>query len=350
MSQAKTEKPTPKRQRDARKKGNIVFSADACTAAVLCAGLIMIAKYAGSGLAGWKRLLGDLWRPNNFAGKTSGLSMWTDAVKFIVKASAVVILPVMAAGLSIGFLQVGPLFRKLKPDMSHINPAKGFKNLFNKKKMVDLVKTTLKFSMTVGVLAKLLWNRSMPVLFVSDTSLEAATLCFSRLTSLVFQFAVVLAALFGIIDYLLQKHRWLQDLKMSRQEVLQEYKEAEGDPLLKGLRKQFHQEMLESSLADRVSRSRFVVVNPTRYAVAVEYDDQWQGAPRVTAKGYMDSAAKIRAVAGEHNVPVLRHPPLARKLFELSIDQEIPEDLFQAIAELLVFIVRLSPEDKKRYR
>lgn len=137
---------------------------------------------------------------------------------------------------------------------------------------------------------------------------------------------------------------------MSRQELIQEHKDSEGDPLIKGLRKQFHQEMLQSSLVDRVARSRFVVVNPTHYAVAIEYDDQWQGAPRVTAKGFMESAAKIRAVAAEHNVPVLRHPPLSRKLFELSIDQEIPEDLFKAIAELLVFIIRLSPEDKKRYR
>ena len=350
MSEAKTEKPTPKKQREARKKGNIAFSPDACTAAVLLAGFIMVAGYAVSGFAGWKRFLGELWNPKHFVGHPSGVSMPFDAIKFIVKNSAVVMLPAMVAGLLIGFLQVGPLFRKLEPDLSHVNPAKGLKKLFNTKKLVDLVKTTVKFLLTSVILVKLLWNQLISVLFVADTSLEAATVCFSKLTGQVFQIAVVLAVIYGIVDFLLQRHRWLKDLKMSRQELIQEHKDSEGDPLIKGLRKQFHQEMLQSSLVDRVTRSRFVVVNPTHYAVAIEYDDQWQGAPRVTAKGFMESAEKIRAVAAEHNVPVLRHPPLARKLFELSIDQEIPEDLFKAIAELLVFIIRLSPEDKKRYR
>lgn len=350
MSQSKTEKPTPRKQCEARRKGNVAFSTDISAAAALCAGFAVMAFCAGLAFTGWVHLLDELWSPDGFNQKPIAANVLSKTLKFILKMSSAVMFPVLAAGILAGFIQVGPLVRKLTPDLSRLNPVKGFRNLFTARKMIELIKTSLKFFFTLSILAWLIWDRLHPMCMVQSCSIESMVVFLCSVTGVFLRWSAALMVLYGLFDYPFQKHWWLKDLKMTRQEIQKEHKDSEGDPLLKSLRKQQYQEILHAGLSERITRSRLVVVNPTRYAVAIEYDEQWPGAPRVSAKGFMDSATRIRAMASRKNVPVLRHPPLARRLYELAVDQEIPEELFRAVAELLVFILTLHPEDRKQYR
>jgi flagellar biosynthesis protein FlhB len=350
MSQNRTEKATEKKQRDSRKKGNVAYSSDASAAAVFGVGFMLIIIMAGSGISRWKQWLRIIWSEDVFSGRVDIVSLIEEITSEILLMSSWVMLPAMLSGVLIGFLQVGPLFRKVDADVSRLNPVKGIQNLFTRKKFQELAKTLIKFKIAIIVFVWIVMSRILPLFSMWDVTLESKMAFCAQFLEILFKHSLCLAAGFGVTDYFLQKHWWLHELKMTIREVRDEFRDSEGDPVLKGLRKQMYQEIVFQNVSERVSRSRLVIVNPTRYAVAIEYDERWSGAPRIVAKGYLHSAARIRSVARESGIPVLRHPPLARRLYELAIDQEIPEDLFKAVAELLIYLIRLSHAERSRCR
>src|SRR5262249_45840025 len=163
---------------------------------------------------------------------------------------------------------------------------------------------------------------------------------------LLFKAGLIFLAL-GAADVLLQKRLHLKSLMMSKYEVQKEFKEDEGDPHIKHLRKHLHEQMLANDVAAKVPEADVVVVNPTHIAVAIEYDESAMNAPAVSAKGQELLAERIIALARQHRVPIIRQVPLARSLFELEVGREIPEDLYAAVAEVLNWVYALSQQQRE---
>jgi len=249
------------------------------------------------------------------------------------------------AAAAMDFLQVKALFslEVIKPKLEKLDPLKGFQNKFFKAKTyLELLKTVIKFTVIFAVAyAAFMGSLSDIVLTVRGDLLTSGRLASKLMFSLLFKAALFFLAL-GAADVLLQKRLHLKSLMMSKYEVQKEFKEDEGDPHIKHLRKQLHEQMLANDVAAKVPVADVVVINPTHIAVAIEYDESAMNAPVVSAKGQLLLAQRIIALARQHSVPVLRQVPLARSLFEVEIGSEIPEDLYAAVAEVLNWVYAIS--------
>jgi len=237
-------------------------------------------------------------------------------------------------------------FEVIKPKLEKLNPVKGFQNLFFKPQTyLELLKTLLKFAVVFAVAYTSLKGSMHDVILTArvDTG-RAAALASGLMFSVLFKAAGAFVVL-GAGDYLLQKRMHLKTLKMSKYEVQKEYKEDEGDPHIKHLRKQLHEQMLANNVAVKVPQAKAVVVNPTHLAIAIEYDEGVMNAPVVSAKGQDELAQNIIALARAHRIPIIRQVPLAHSLFKVDVGTEIPESLYGAVAEILNWVYSLSQQE-----
>jgi FlhB-like protein len=243
--------------------------------------------------------------------------------------------------------------KPITPDIKKINPVNGIKNLVNKKKLVELVKTTLKF-VVIGYLSYIALRDAM-----RDVVLIVRSELFIGLRvigSIVWDFCIKIGGVFIVIaaaDAFYQKKRYIKENMMSKYDVKQEYKQSEGDPHHKAARKQFHQEILNSAAPANIKNADVVVRNPHQIAVALKYDkegdsEDGKGAPKVIAKGERIWADQILEAAKRYGVPIVRNVPLAQALNKLEIDEEIPEELYEAVAEVLNFVYQLAEEQRKK--
>jgi flagellar biosynthetic protein FlhB len=355
MSQGgeKTEQPTEKRLRDARRKGQVAKSQD-LTSAVLLTVAVAVLALAGSQTG---RLLSDAMRNSivhatTFKGDlqlpAATAEIWS-ALSTMALALAPLMVALFAIALLVGYLQVGPVFsfEAIKPDFKKLNPAEGFKQKFLKPRpYLELVKTILKMVIAGVVIGSVIWSNRADIVRLSTQNATNAT---AFAASIIFQIGLRVAIVFlvlGLGDRFLQKFLHLRELKMSKQEVKEEYKETEGNPLIKSARRRVHLEILQQAMMAAVKRADVVVVNPTHVAVALKYDRAAMDAPLVVAKGAELMAQQIREIAKESDVPILRDVPLARALFELDVDGAIPEDLYEAVAEVLRWVYQLAEERK----
>jgi len=353
MAGEKTEQPTAHRLQDARKKGQVFKSQDVTQAAAFLAATGIL---AGGGSIIAEQLSGlvrESFRPELFrtslepvallnvltSGFTRFLFVTTPVVTGIALVSALVI-----------FLQVKPLFSPevVKPKFDKLNPIEGFRNLFFKAKTyVDLGKNLLKFGLILAIVYVLVRSYLPEVaqsvrLGVPESFGLAGTLVKGLLLR-----AGGVFLLIGAADFMLQKKFHMKSLMMSKEEVKQEHKQEEGDPHIKHMRKHIAQEMVLGGAAVKVPKAAVVVVNPVHIAVALDYDSKNMGAPQVVAKGRGEMAAKIRAIADEHKVPVVQNIPLARSLFTVELDREVPEDLYEAVAEVLNWVFEMKQKQKQ---
>jgi flagellar biosynthesis protein FlhB len=252
------------------------------------------------------------------------------------------------ASAAMNFLQVKALFSMevIKPKLEKVNPLKGFQNTFFKAKTyLELLKTLIKFAVIFAVAyAAFMGSLKDVILTVREQPLNAGRLASSLMFSLLFKVGLIFLVL-GAADFLLQKRMHLKSLKMSKYEVQKEYKEDEGDPHIKHLRKHLHEELLANDVMKKVPVADAVIVNPTHIAVAIEYDETSMNAPIVSAKGTLRIAERIIALAREHHVPIVRQIPLARSLYKVEVGSEVPEDLYAAVAEVLNWVYTLSREE-----
>ncbi|MBN1878544.1 EscU/YscU/HrcU family type III secretion system export apparatus switch protein [bacterium] len=350
MSERRTEKPTEKKKRDARKRGQVAYSTDTSAAAVFIAGFGILLVNASKFIAIWVAQLEWFWSSERMNGSWDWVHVLGKFAHVIISMSIPIIFSALLFGWTIGYLQVGPLFRTTKVDLSRLMPIQYFQKTFTIRRLQDILKNICKLSLVITTICLLIKNHLPALILVDQSSLESVVGFCKEIIIHAGFILLILGSFYGFVDYLLQRYWWLRELKMTRQEVLREHKDAEGDPTIKERRKQMHREISEMLLFERVSAARVVVVNPTHYAVAIQYEDHWETAPRVVAKGYLKSAEKIRAIASENNVPVLRNPPLARRLYDLSLDQEIPSEFFRAVAELLIYLQSLSYQERMRCR
>jgi flagellar biosynthetic protein FlhB len=248
------------------------------------------------------------------------------------------------AGLAMDFLQVRALFTldPLVPKLEKLNPIEGLKNMFKAKQLVELIKSMLKISITGYVVFGVVKDS---LALVVGTVHGDAAMTLLVLGELVYRVAVKVALLyflFAIFDVWFQGHSFKKDMMMTKDEVKREYKESEGDPHHKAKRKELHQEILESAAMENVKSADVVVTNPDHIAVAIRYDKANDQAPRVIARGYDSRAQAIKQLAREGDVAILRNVPLAHALVRVEIGDEIPEDLYDAVAEVLNFVYGLK--------
>ncbi len=345
----KTEKATAKKKRDARKKGQVVQSRDLTTAVIFLAVMVtinMTTDYYTTRVIAFYRLVSDLMT------ETEGLFSFGNIIPLFQQAIEeliVLILPVLmvalATGLLLSFLQVGALFttETLKFKLDKINPISGFKKLFSLRSLVELVKSLLKGGILVAVVLNYLFGRQGEILSVLDLSVaQIAALMWELLFGVGVRAAAVLLAL-AVLDYAYKVWQNEKDLRMSKKEIKDEYKESEGDPLLKSKIKEKQRQFAMSRMMQEVPEADVIITNPTHFAVAVRYDLARAQAPVVVAKGQDLVAMNIKKIGGENDVPIVENKPLARSLYDLcDLGDLVPPDLYEAVAEVLAYVYRLK--------
>jgi type III secretion protein U len=340
----KTEQPTPKKLRDARKKGQVAKSKEVSSAAGL------IGLFALIWLA-WDFILDNLKElvllPTAFYGVPfrDALPAVMDGVvtKFLV-ISVPVVIAAFVLGILSNFFQIGALFafEAVKPDLKKIDPTQGIKKIFSMNNLFELLKSTIK----ILFLAFLLWMvikesvdslLKLPYYGVSGIAIVLPAML--KKVAIFTSFAFIVVA---VLDFFFQKYQHIKKLKMSKDEVKREYKEMEGDPIIKGKRKQLHREL---AMQDTVQKARKASVIVTRLAVALFYDKDKTKLPVVLAKGEDLLAKRIIEVAHEEGIPIMQNVPLARDLYDHGqIDQYIPSELIKPVAEVLRWVQQLKEE------
>ncbi|MCE3235930.1 MAG: flagellar biosynthesis protein FlhB [Vampirovibrio sp.] len=249
-------------------------------------------------------------------------------------------------GIAGDFFQVGPIFatKAVSPKFDKLNPVKGFQNIFSQRTLVELVKNIIKV-LILGYMAWIVFEKYMGH-FLAIGGTENIFSILGVLGEVVMQFIFYAGGAFlaiGMADFLFQRWKYMQDQKMSFKELKDEFKNTEGDPMVKHAIRQRRMQMLQQSMLEAVPTADVVTTNPIHIAVALKYNADVMEAPRVVAKGTELFAERIKEIAAQHGVPVVENPVVARALFRLvEIDQEIPPDLYQAVAEILMFAWRLK--------
>jgi flagellar biosynthetic protein FlhB len=350
MSSEKTEQPTAKKLRDAREKGQVARSRDLAVAGATVAATIAIAQL-GSRLVGGlsERLARGLTHFGDEPLKTISAGDLTGLVITGITALVVLVGPIavatMVAGVGLQGVQGGWVFSSeaLHFNWGRLSPAQGMKRFAFLQSGVETLKTLA----AVGVIAWLAWG-SIDALMSESlampwmTPLGAAALGWDRTESFLWKVAWGLAAL-AIADYGLQRYRHTSALKMSKQEIRDEAKQAEGSQEVKGRVRAIQRDMARRRMINDVGRATVVITNPTHYAVALEYRRGEMSAPVVLAKGADHIAAAIREKARHHGVPMVENKPLAQTLYKTAeVGQAIPGQLFAAVAEVLAQLIRLK--------
>ena len=344
MSSDKTEQPTAKRKREARRDGNLARSTEVVVWAQMLAAAFLLPACLGLGMGSLRQVMYQVGLLVTRPDAEAAVGLMSSGVTRGLLAIAPLALGMVAIGLIGNFAQTGLAFsgKALRPQFSRVSPAKGLKRLLSPHSAWEAVKAALK----LVVLTAVAWpgvahigaalgggSRMASGHVLSVTA--SATLNLIRSTALA---GLVLAAL----DYGFQRRRVRKSLMMTRQEVRDEYRQSEGDPMTRSRIRQRQVEMSRNRMMAAVAVSSVVVVNPTHIAIALEYRPEL-GAPRVVAKGQGHIAARIREEAEKHNVPVVRDVPLARTLHAAcKLGQAVPADLYEAVARLLAFVFNLK--------
>lgn len=354
----KTEKPTPKRLADARKKGDVAKSKDVTATVTLFVWLIVLmfgAGYAGRQMIGLFDDGFELIGGNQpFDAALSQLGM--HALWALIGLSALMLLPAAITGVLTEFLQGGGVFttEKLKPSLDKLNPVEGLKRMFSLDNLVELAKTLGKVALIIfvvwlvlrGSLAEII-ERTGPILLPaaeSDGRAAAASILLYTgalvRNALLWTFAVFLMV--AVLDMAWQKHSYLKKLRMSLRDIREEMKENEGNPLIKSNRRQLHEEWANQNAVGAARGANVLVVNPTHIAIALAYDPESCPVPMMTAKGEGPLAAAMREAAQEAGIPIIRHVQVARRLYEDGgVDELIPRDMFDAIAQIILWAKRV---------
>jgi flagellar biosynthetic protein FlhB len=343
----KTEDPTPKRLEEGRKRGQVALSREINNWIMLLTATILIGFAAGNvmgGLSDHMRLY--LERAHDMPGSADGIAfMLSGAFKEVLSILALPFIVLAVAAFIAPFIQVGPLFAPevIKPDFSKISPMKGFKRLFSLRSIMEFVKGILKISLisVVGVIilypfyGRIDHMVGLPLPLMLD---ELLTLVIRLMIGVLVALIVV-----AVIDLLFQRSDHTKKMRMTKQELKDEYKQTEGDPHIKARLRSLRQERARQRMMAAVPDADVIITNPTHYSIALKYDPEFMEAPQCVAKGADDVALRIREVAKEHDIVIYEEPPLARVLFDLvDIDDFIPQEHYQAVAKIISYVFKLK--------
>jgi len=343
----RTERPTPKRLEEARKKGQVPRSTELSTAAVVLiagAGLHFMGRSLGSGLFELMRTGLSLSREQALD-ESRAVGMFAASALHAIMACAPILgltlVAALLAPMAIGGWNMS--FGVLAPDFSRLSPMTGFGRMFSVRGVVELAKAFAKFGLIAFVASAFLWLKRGELLELGGESTGAAI---GHAITLSGQALLVLAgslAFIAAVDVPWQLFQHMKQLRMTRQEVRDEMRESEGNPEIKGKIRQLQQDMAKRRMMSEVPKADVVITNPTHFAVALRYDDKRMRAPIVVAKGADEVAARIREIAGEHRVPIFEAPPLARALFRsVDLNREVPANLYVAVAQVLTYVFQVK--------
>lgn len=348
----KTEEPTPERLRKLRKEGNVAKSQDISSAVsflVVFSVLALSMPFIGARIF---QHFHDAVRVANRVGPESGsgVELLYDAILVMLLCAGPALVAELVIKPVMTIAQIGFLFtlKPVTPDLKKIDPINGFKNLVNKKKLVELLKTTLKFALISYISYLALRDAIGDVVLMIRSDLGLGLTVIARIIT---EFCLKIGVVFVVIaaaDAIYQKKRYLKENRMSKYDVKQEYKQSEGDPQLKAERKRIHKEIVDGASPDAVKGATTVVTNPDHIAVALRYERGDESAPTIVAKGNRIWAEKIKEAAKRYGVPIVRNVPLAQALNQLEVGDEIPEELYEAVAEVLNFVYTLAEEQKHK--
>ncbi len=356
MSQSKTEKATPKKRKDERKKGNVPQSKDITSVIsllIIFSVLKLIFPYIYEAT---KRffyfIMGEMAVIDVFSDSTKN-----DIIGEVIKLLVIAIVPLLIISVAISISVTGAqtkfLFSKeaLKPKLNKFNPINGFKRIFSIRSSVELIKNLIKIAIITVILYKFIYVRvvEMAKMLFLDL-LNSSAYVLNSVVMMVYMVCIIFVFVAGL-DYMYQRWEYERKIKMSKQEIKEEFKQMEGDPQIKGKIKQKQREMATSRMMQAVPTADVVIKNPTHFAVALKYDTETDNAPIVVAKGQDELALRIIAVAEKAGVYVLEDRPLARAIYATAeVKMEIPYAYYTAIAEVfaLVYSVRNNEKDKKR--
>lgn len=346
----KTEKATPKKREDERKKGKVSKSQDVNTAFLLLFVFMILFIFGGS----MKETMTEFYRQtftefiNWDVTQDSVHRVFTGASIEVVKMLAPVIIIVIVAGLASNLMQIGFLFttEPLKFDLKKIDPIQGAKRIFSIRALVELLKSLFKIVFIATITFAIIWMYKDDMMMMAFFNVEGALSFFGKIT-IIMGISATFALLFlAVFDYAYQRYDYEKNMKMSKQDIKDEHKNIEGDPLIKSKIREKQRQMAMRRMMSEVPGADVVVTNPTHYAVAIKYDEEKASAPYVVAKGSDEIALKIKEIAKKHDVITVENRPLARGLHsQTEIGDVIPEEFFKAVAEVLAYVYRLNGKE-----
>ena len=343
----KTEDPTPKKIEESRKKGQVALSREINNWVMLFTGTIVVLAIGPSTLSALKNhMQAYIAKAHVLPGIPGGFGLVLgDSFWIVLGALMLPLLILMAAAFLAPFLQIGPLFAPevIKPDISKVSPIKGFSRLFSMRSIMEFVKGILKIGIigTVGVILLYPFYGTidhmvgLPIPIMLD---ELQGLVIRLMAGILVVLLVV-----AVIDLVYQRYEHHKKMRMTKQELKDEYKQTEGDPHVRAKLRQLRQEKARTRMMQAVPEADVVITNPTHYSIALKYEPEEMDAPIVVAKGFDDLAMRIREVAKEHDIPLYENKPLARVLFDtVEIDQMVPPEHYQAVAEVISYVFQLK--------
>ena len=347
QGQEKTEAPTEKKRRESREEGQVAFSRELPSAALLAGILLTLIATSPLILDTFREMTTQIFREMSKADELSIGSLYdlsgeifsTLLPAFAPFAAIIVLVGILASVLQVG---VQITLKAIAPKFNKISPLTGLKRLFSTQSLADFLKSMAKL-IIVGIVGYITYMDKITELNGLSVATPEAILEYNFTVVAEVSGKIVLALVaIAIFDYLYQRWHHEKQLMMTKQEVKEETKQTEGDPQLKARIRQIQREMSNARMMQEVPKADALIVNPTHFSVAILYDRDVMEAPEVTAKGTDHMALRMRTVARENSVPILERPELARDLYaNVEIGETIPERFYKAIAEILAFVYRL---------
>lgn len=347
FSGEKTEKATPQKRQESKRKGQVAKSAELPSAMIMIGGILLL-----SFLGGWMldqvlaiyrinftEYIAWDWTEKNVRTLFEGMTM--NAMKLMA--------PMMGAAIVFGilgnFIQVGAMFTTdpLKMKLDRLDPIQGAKRIFSVRALVELAKSLLKISIIGFAAFTVLWGEKEELFLLSQKSLTESLSFIGGLVLKLGITASIILLVLAILDYMYQKYEFEKNIRMSKQDIKDEYKKSEGDPLIKQKIKERQRSMSMNRMIQDLPNADVLITNPTHYAIAIQYDAETMEAPKVIAMGKDHLALKIKEKAKELDIVIMENKPLARALYaQVEVGDSVPEDLFLAVAEVLAYIYRLK--------
>jgi flagellar biosynthesis protein FlhB len=347
FSQEKTEPATPRKRNEARQKGQVAKSMELPGALIMLGGFSLLSIYGAIMGRGLTRIFSAsfheyiLWEvtPQNVI----------DMFSQLMREGLTLLLPLMATAVALAlisnYMQVGILLTgdPLKMKFGKLNPIQGAKHLFSLKSIVEFLKSMVKLIIIGVICFMMLWGEQDKLLSLGRMPLETMYLYIASVTLRMGLWIGGALLVMAIFDYYYKRYEYEKSLRMSKQDIKDEYKKMEGDPLIKGKIREKQRRMALQRMMQEVPKADVVITNPTHFAVAIRYDASEMDAPRVIAKGADYVALRIKQAAREHGVALMENKPLARALYaQVEIGESIPQQLFQAVAEVLAYVYNLK--------
>lgn len=336
----KTEKPTEKRLRDARKKGDVPKSREITSTLTLLVWLAlgaMALPWVGERISALTvRVIESVQQPFAIAAPAMG---WL-AIEVVLWATGLLLLPVIAIGLLVEFLQAGPVFamEKVQPKLEHLDPAAGVKRMFSMDNLIEVLKAVVKTALLLAIGWLVLRALLPQIALLGGATPDAMGTALWQVSFKLVAWTLGVFAAVSVLDFVWQRHSFTKKNRMSLRDIRQEMKESEGDPHIKAQRRQTQHEWAQRNAANAAGQANVLLVNPTHVAIAIDYDRETCPVPTLSAKGEDDIARAMREAAEAAGVPIVRNIPLARDLLARGEEGEIiPRDLFEVMAEVILW-------------